>query len=87
MLRVGAQRIHTVDLGAPDHELLAAIGRLSRRQAQVVVLILIDDRSVEEVATLLDCGQPTVLTHLRLGRLALAADLNVHTRDEPEEDR
>lgn len=85
LLRVAGQRTSTVDLGATDHELIAAIGRLPRRQAQVVALVLIDDRSVEEVAGLLGCGQPTVRTHLRRGRLALAADLGMQVPDDEEE--
>ena len=78
LVRLGQRRDTVVDATPTlDHELLGAIRALPGRQAQVITLVFLDDRTVDETATLLGCGPETVRTHLRRGRLTLAARLGI----------
>jgi RNA polymerase sigma-70 factor, ECF subfamily len=81
LMRLSARPQQDHELVVRDDALLSAVRRLPTRQAQVVALICLEDRSVDEVADLLNCAPPTVRTHLRRGRLALAAALGIP--DEP----
>jgi RNA polymerase sigma-70 factor, ECF subfamily len=83
LLRLTARPPEFAELTAPDSTLVQAIRRLPTRQAQVIALICVEDRSVDEVSDLLECGPATVRTHLRRGRLALAAALDL--TDENDE--
>lgn len=65
------------DLAAGDPEFWAAIRALPRRQSQVVALYYLEDRSVAEVAEILDVTLGTVKRHLYNGRRALAARLGL----------
>jgi len=66
-------RVHdTGRIPDPAPEVWEAIASLSRRQAQVVVLAIIEDLSVAEVAEILECGNETVKTHLRRAKSRLA---------------
>ena len=70
------------DLGAGDPEFWAAIRALPRRQAQVMALYYLEDRSVAQVAEILDVTLGTVKRHLHNGRQALARRLRSEV-DEP----
>ena len=70
------------DLGAGDPEFWAAVRALPRRQAQVMALYYLEDRSVAQVAEILDVTLGTVKRHLHNGRLALARRLRSEV-DEP----
>jgi RNA polymerase sigma-70 factor (ECF subfamily) len=70
------------DLGAGDPEFWAAVRALPRRQAQVMALFYLEDRSVAQVAEILDVTLGTVKRHLHNGRLALARRLRSEV-DEP----
>lgn len=70
------------DLGAGDPEFWAAVRALPRRQAQVMALYYLEDRSVAQVAEILDVTLGTVKRHLHNGRLALARRLRSE-EDEP----
>lgn len=65
-----------------DEELWAVVRSLPRRQAQVVALTFVEDRSVADIAALLGCGEETVRTHLRRGRQGVARRLGLHDRTE-----
>lgn len=69
------------DLGAGDPEFWGAVRALPRRQAQVVALFYLEDRSIAEVAEILDMTTGTVKRHLHDGRLRLARRL----REEVDE--
>jgi RNA polymerase sigma-70 factor (sigma-E family) len=69
------------DLAVGDPEFWAAIRALPRRQAQVVALYYLEDRSVAEVAEILDVTPGTVKRHLHDGREALGRRL----REEEDE--
>ncbi len=69
------QAVAVPDLSAGDPEFWAAIRALPRRQAQVVALHYLEDRSIAEVASILDVTLGTVKRHLYDGRVALARRL------------
>lgn len=50
---------------------------LPKRQAQVLALAFLEDQSVADIASILGCGQETVWTHLRRGRLQAAERLHL----------
>ena len=64
-----------------DDDFWRAVRALPRRQAQCVALRYLEDRSVEEIASVLGIASPTVRVHLHTARLALAARLG-ETLDE-----
>ena len=70
-----------------DDELWAVVRSLPRRQAQVVALTFVEDRSVADIAALLGCGEETVRTHLRRGRQAVARRLGLHDQTKDGGDR
>jgi RNA polymerase sigma-70 factor (ECF subfamily) len=58
-----------------------AVRELPRRQAAVVALHYVEDRSVAEIATVLEIAEGTVKAHLHQARAALS------TSFAPEEER
>jgi RNA polymerase sigma-70 factor, ECF subfamily len=80
---LGRRRTLRSELPEAGWELWAELRRLPRRQAQVLALMYIEDRTAAQVALLLGCGEETVRTHARRGRLALARLLQL----PPEEGR
>jgi RNA polymerase sigma-70 factor (ECF subfamily) len=75
--RLGATSSADVVLPEADDELWAAVRRLPDRQAQVVSLYYLEDRSVADTAAILDCAEGTVKAHLHKARLALAKSLGL----------
>jgi RNA polymerase sigma-70 factor (ECF subfamily) len=76
LLRLAARPSSTLaDHDGPDSGLWDAVRGLPRRQAEVLALIVVEDRSVREVAAILGCEERTVRTHLARGRATLAAQL------------
>jgi RNA polymerase sigma-70 factor (ECF subfamily) len=63
------------DLAAADPEFWAAIRALPRRQAQVVALHYLEDRSIADIAEILAVTHGTVKRHLHDGRRSLARRL------------
>ncbi len=75
LTRLGGRR---EDIALPTErslEVWAAVRRLPPRQAQAIALLYWEDRSIAEIATILDCGAETVKTHLKRGRQRLAESL------------
>ena len=72
-------RERTVDpvLSDGSEEVWTAVRNLPKRQAQVLALAFLEDMSVAQIAAVLACGEETVRTHLRRGRIALADRLRV----------
>lgn len=64
-------------LPAEDHEFWAAVRALPKRQSQVIALHYLEDRSVADIAEILECAEGTVKVHLRNGRLKLAETLGL----------
>lgn len=50
---------------------------LPNRQAQAIALFYLEDRSVAEIAEILDCAENTVKVHLHKGRARLAKRLGL----------
>jgi len=81
LTRLGTRPPLPAPLPAPDEELWRAVRALPRRQAQAVALYYGDDRSIAEIATILDCAEGTVKAHLHAARQALAKALRVEDRN------
>lgn len=76
--RLWARRVaNKVELPHGDAELWQLVRTLPGRQAQVIALHYVDDRSVVEIAGLLNCTVGTVKTHLHRARKALAQALDL----------
>jgi len=54
---------------------LAAVGRLPKRQAAAVLLRIIEEQSYEEIALAMGCSKSTARIHVMRGRAALARRL------------
>jgi RNA polymerase sigma factor, sigma-70 family len=80
--RIRARRDKPTTAGPslPDEALWRAVRDLPGRQRQVVSLHYVEDRSVAEIAVILELASNTVKVHLHRGRRALAARLA--TRNE-----
>lgn len=58
-----------------------AVRRLPTRQAQAIVLHYLEDSSVAEIATVMECAENTVKVHLHRGRQTLAETLQPRSGD------
>lgn len=85
LTRLGARRELPGVLPEPDEELWRAVRALPRRQAQVVALHYGDDRSIAQIAQILDCAEGTVKAHLHTARQALAKALQAEPRPDQQE--
>lgn len=79
--RVSQRRVEPVEPALSDEELWTALRSLSRRQAEVLALVYMEDQSIADVAAILRLSEETVRTHLKRGRRELAARLT--TSDPP----
>lgn len=70
LARLPLRREHGQD--AFDDEFWAAVRGLPRRQAQCIALHYLEDRSIADIAELLQISPATVRVHLHEGRTALA---------------
>jgi RNA polymerase sigma-70 factor (ECF subfamily) len=68
-----------------DAEVWRAVAELPKRQAQVIALMFLEDRTVADVARILECGENTVRTHLGRARRSLAQRLGVDAAGDEEE--
>lgn len=83
LARSGGRRSHRDD-PAPVVEaepLWLALRALPPKQAQVAALFYVDDRSVADIATSLDCAEGTVRSHLHAARHRLRATLETGAED------
>lgn len=51
-----------------DADVWRAVSELPKRQAQVIALVFLEDRTVADVAVILECSENTVRTHLGRAR-------------------
>ena len=75
LLRLASQRPLPDALPGEAEAFWRAVRRLPTRQAQVIALHYLEDRSVKDIAAVLECAEATVRVHLHRGRNALAAAL------------
>jgi len=71
----------TAPLDQPDADFWRSVRSLPPRQAQVLVLRYLEDRSSAEIAQILGCSEATVRVHLHNGRLSLASRLGIETNE------
>jgi RNA polymerase sigma-70 factor, ECF subfamily len=55
--------------------IIAAIGRLPKRQATAVLLHIVEDQSYADIARAMDCSESTARVHVMRGRAILARKL------------
>lgn len=65
------------ELPAEAEEFWSNVRRLPKRQAQAIALYYLEDRSVVDIAEILECAPNTVKVHLHKGRQKLADRLGV----------
>lgn len=75
------QRREEASLPEPDQELWAAVRSLPARQAQVVALMYLEDRTTAQIGEILGCGEETARTHARRARATLAKRLGLREED------
>jgi DNA-binding CsgD family transcriptional regulator len=72
LARLRGQRRGPIEITEPSEEIWEAIASLPTRQLQMIVLVVVQDLRIDDVAELLGCGAETVRTHLRRGCAHLA---------------
>jgi RNA polymerase sigma-70 factor (ECF subfamily) len=75
LARLRRERVAAVELPERVGEVWVAVRALPRRQRQVMALVVLEGRSVAEVARVLACSEESVRTHLRRARSTLARRL------------
>ncbi len=81
---IGRERPAAPALSEEATDFWAAVRTLPRRQAHVVALFYMEDRSAADIGGILGCSEVTVRTHLHQGRRALRNQLGL---DGGEEER
>jgi RNA polymerase sigma factor (sigma-70 family) len=71
------RRPPAAQIDAASSAFWAAVRRLPRRQAQVLALFYLEDRTAADIASILGCSPDTVRVHLHRGRGALARSLRL----------
>ena len=80
--RLASRAATTVpELSADGAEFWSAVRSLPRRQAQVIALRYLDDRSVAEIAEILGTAEGTVKKHLHEGRRTVVRRLRLEEDD------
>jgi RNA polymerase sigma-70 factor (ECF subfamily) len=84
LVRLAARREPALDpLPAENADFWRAVRALPHRQAQAVALYYLEDLSIQQTATVLDCAEGTVRAHLAKARRALARRLDLDAGEEP----
>jgi RNA polymerase sigma-70 factor (ECF subfamily) len=81
--RLGRRRHpNRTDPPVERNEFWTAVRSLPKRQAQCVALFYLDDRSVSDIASLLELAASTVRVHLHQGRIELGRRLGESVKDD-----
>jgi RNA polymerase sigma-70 factor (ECF subfamily) len=85
LARIGAaEPVHVADdRPGDDAELWRHVRMLPEQQRFAIVLHYVEDRSVADIALVLECSEGTVKTHLSRGRAALARALSATRTETP----
>lgn len=75
LVRLGREAQVVPDVVTAGEDLWGVVRSLPKRQAQVLALTFLEDRSVPDIAQVLGCDEGTVRTHLLRGRRAVASRL------------
>jgi RNA polymerase sigma factor (sigma-70 family) len=78
----GQRRQPLPEMEPEDEDFWRTVRRLPNRQAQAIALFYVEDRSVIEIADILDCSPSTAKVHLFRGRQALAKKLGLEVANE-----
>jgi RNA polymerase sigma-70 factor (ECF subfamily) len=81
--RIGAGPEAVDDPTSGDEQLWRSVRELPEQQRHAVILYYVDDRSVADVAEILQCSEGTVKTHLSRARSALARALGRPEEEAP----
>lgn len=84
LLRLQGRRSLPVELPVSSADFWSAVRSLPRTQAIVAALHYFDDRSVADIAAVLDISEGTVKTHLSRARRTLAMKLRAEVEEESE---
>jgi len=79
-------RVRQAAAGAPpedDEDFWVAVRTLPARQAQCIALRYLEDRSIDDIAVVLEMRPPTVRVHLMRGRRAIARHLGLDPVPDP----
>jgi RNA polymerase sigma-70 factor (ECF subfamily) len=71
------------ELPAEAQEFWSNVRKLPKRQAQAIALYYLEDRSVADIAEILECAPNTVKVHLHKGRQKLAERFGVRMEGGP----
>ncbi|HEY5821709.1 MAG TPA: sigma-70 family RNA polymerase sigma factor [Propionibacteriaceae bacterium] len=71
-----------IELDEGDANFWRSVRTLPPRQAQAVALFYLEDYSVRDIASVLDCSEGTVKTHLSRARTAVARQLRLEDDHE-----
>ena len=82
LTRLGARRAVPAELPDDAAEFWRAVRSLPARQAQVVALHYVEDRSVADIAAICDIAEGTVKAHLFKARATLADRLRCTAEEE-----
>ncbi|NOY57179.1 MAG: sigma-70 family RNA polymerase sigma factor [Actinobacteria bacterium] len=66
-----------MDVPSDTEAFWGQVRRLPRRQAQAIALFYLEDRSISQIAELLECSESTARVHLVRGRRTLAKRLDL----------
>lgn len=80
LVRLGSSDAHAPEIDEDAEALWAEVRRLAPRQAQVIALHYVDQRTVSEIGRILKCSDNTVKTHLQRARDTLARRLDKEQR-------
>jgi len=83
--RIAGRRELPAELPESDAEFWRAVRRLPDRQAQVIALRYLEDRSIADIGDVLGISPDTVKVHLHRGRKALADALGAQVDEEDEQ--
>jgi len=78
LMRIGNRRTESIHPTERAHEVWDAVRELPNRQAQVIALFYWEDRSVNQIAEILNVSPETAKTHLKRARTALSTKLEAH---------
>jgi len=81
MARLKPQASYLPALPAEDEEFWKEVRALPKRQAQAIALHYLEDRSVADIAEILECAEGTVKVHLYKGRGRLSDRLGLDSGD------
>ena len=83
LARLAGQQAQALpELEPEDEEFWQLVRELPKRQAQTTALFYVEDRSIAEIAEILECSPSTAKVHLHRARQTLARKLELEVGDE-----